>query len=526
MIIKKPEGDLSANLSNKNEIVFNIDYFLKKAFHKNEPDTCSLPFVKNFNDNHSYSNFIADYFMDDLNKGQKFAALCDIVSFSPDDFDVDNLTLEDKQKAFKVVKSYVRQVYGSRTFVADYHIDNGKLHYHIVVKNKDKLGNCYTTKAFNDFDKKERIAAKLEKQFNLEVVENRKCVLEEQQRLNDFQYSPTAHLQRFKKHNPAAYADKVDQLTAMNDFIRSTAKKSKSPQELFQILKANNIGIRINNDNAANLAFSFVDGNDNSLKASQVNLSMKYLKTKFKDFSDEQLKDIVRQAAEFKPERITHSLAWVGERIDFEPKININKFMEFHKVHPSNKKVYIEKLKNSLDNMLDFYLRFSYGPKTYKCHLLTHVEENEECREEIKITFSRFFENFYKHDPDLIFNFKFTEFKDIKGDYAKALYMFYLTNRFNEVVEFKVSDIIKRLNAEKYNRKDVLKRIAKAHGELIKIGFLKDVGTIKKGNGLVGYTVEFDKIRKCPLQDHTSIPVVKHKTTIKDLSLCDEELPF
>lgn len=325
MIIKKPEGDLSANLSNKNEIVFNIDYFLKKAFHKNEPDTCSLPFVKNFNDNHSYSNFIADYFMDDLNKGQKFAALCDIVSFSPDDFDVDNLTLEDKQKAFKVVKSYVRQVYGSRTFVADYHIDNGKLHYHIVVKNKDKLGNCYTTKAFNDFDKKERIAAKLEKQFNLEVVENRKCVLEEQQRLNDFQYSPTAHLQRFKKHNPAAYADKVDQLTAMNDFIRSTAKKSKSPQELFQILKANNIGIRINNDNAANLAFSFVDGNDNSLKASQVNLSMKYLKTKFKDFSDEQLKDIVRQAAEFKPERITHSLAWVGERIDFEPKIKTKK---------------------------------------------------------------------------------------------------------------------------------------------------------------------------------------------------------
>lgn len=206
--------------------------------------------------------------------------------------------------------------------------------------------------------------------------------------------------------------------------------------------------------------------------------------------------------------------------------ININKFMEFHKVHPSNKKVYIEKLKNSLDNMLDFYLRFSYGPKTYKCHLLTHVEENEECREEIKITFSRFFENFYKHDPDLIFNFKLTEFKDIKGDYAKALYMFYLTNRFNEVVEFKVSDIIKRLNAEKYNRKDVLKRIAKAHGELVKIGFLKDVGTIKKGNGLVGYTVEFDKIRKCPLQDHASIPVVKHKTTIKDLSLCDEELPF
>lgn len=325
MIIKKPEGDLSANLSNKNEIVFNIDYFLKKAFHRNEPDTCSLPFVNKFNDNHSYSNFMADYFMDDLNKGQKFAALCDIVSFSPNDFDVDNLTLEDKQKAFKVVKSYVRQVYGSRTFVADYHIDNGKLHYHIVVKNKDKLGNCYTTKAFNDFDKKERIAAKLEKQFNLEVVENRKCVLEEQQRLNDFQYSPTAHLQRFKKHNPEAYADKVDQLTVMNDFIRSAAKKSKSPQELFQILQDNNIGVRINNDNTANLAFSFADGNDNSLKASQVNLSMKSLKAKFKDFNDEQLKEIVRQAAEFKPERITHSLAWAGERIDFEPRIKTKK---------------------------------------------------------------------------------------------------------------------------------------------------------------------------------------------------------
>lgn len=325
MIIKKPQGDLSANLSSKTEIVFNLDYFLKKAFHKNEHDTCKLPFVNKFTDNHSYSNFMAEYFMEDLSKGQKYAALCDIVSFSPNDFDVDNLTLEDKQKAFKAVKSYVRQVYGSRTFVADYHIDNGKLHYHIVVKNKDKFGNCYTTKAFNDFDKKERVAAKLEKQFGLEVVENRKCILAEQQRLDDFQYSPTAHLQRFKKHNPTAYAEKVDQLTAMNDFIRSTAKKSKSPQELFKVLQANNIGIRINNDNAANLAFSFIDGNDNSLKASQVNLSIKSLKAKFKNFNDEQLKAIVRQAAEFTPNKITHDLAWIGKRIDFEPAIKTKK---------------------------------------------------------------------------------------------------------------------------------------------------------------------------------------------------------
>lgn len=325
MIIKKPRGDLSANLSSKKEIVSNLDYFLNKAFHKNEPDTCKLPFVNKFTDNHSYSNFMAEYFMEDLSKGQKYAALCDIVSFTSNDFDVNNLTLKDKQKAFKAVKSYVRQVYGSRTFVADYHIDNGKLHYHIIVKNKDKFGNCYTTKAFNDFDKKERVAAKLEKQFGLEVVENRKCVLAEQQRLDDFQYSPTAHLQRFKKHNPTAYADKVDQLTAMNDFIRSTAKKSNSPQELFKVLQANNIGIRINNDNAANLAFSFIDGNDNSLKASQVNLSMKSLKTKFKEFNDEQLKDIVRHAAEFTPKKITHGLAWIGKRIDFELTIKTKK---------------------------------------------------------------------------------------------------------------------------------------------------------------------------------------------------------
>ncbi|MDV6582279.1 hypothetical protein FA520_29475, partial [Pseudomonas aeruginosa] len=113
-----------------------------------------------------------------------------------------------------------------------------------------------------------------------------------------------------------------------------------------------------------------------------------------------------------------------SEKLSFT--INLTHFMKFHKVHPSNKKVYIEKLKQSLDNMLDFYLKFSYGPKTYKCHLLTHVEENEENREEIKITFSKFFENFYKHDPDLIFNLQLDQFKEIKGDYAKILYMFCL----------------------------------------------------------------------------------------------------
>lgn len=203
--------------------------------------------------------------------------------------------------------------------------------------------------------------------------------------------------------------------------------------------------------------------------------------------------------------------------------INLNHFMKFHKVHPSNKKVYIEKLKQSLDNMLDFYLKFSYGPKTYKCHLLTHVEENEEDREEIKITFSKFFENFYKHDPDLIFNLKLDQFKEISGDYAKILYMFYFTNKYEFAVEFKIESIITRLNSEEYVREKVLKRIKKAHDELISIGFLKKVEPIKEGRELTGYKVEFEKRRAKPLPEPKEEIQTKEKISFEEF---DEELPF
>ena len=203
--------------------------------------------------------------------------------------------------------------------------------------------------------------------------------------------------------------------------------------------------------------------------------------------------------------------------------INLNQFMKFHKVHPSNKKVYIEKLKLSLDNMLDFYLKFSYGPKTYRCHLLTHVEENEENREEIKITFSKFFENFYKHDPDLIFNLQLDQLKEIKGDYAKILYMFYFTNRFNDGVEFKVGEVLERLQSNFATRTKTYEYIKKAHDELISINFLKSVEPIKDGRELAGYKIEFEKRRAKPLPEPKEKNQSKEKISFEEF---DEELPF
>lgn len=211
-----------------------------------------------------------------------------------------------------------------------------------------------------------------------------------------------------------------------------------------------------------------------------------------------------------------------SEKLSFT--IKLNQFMKFHKVHPSNKKVYRDKLRQSLDNMLDFYLKFSYGSKTYKCHLLTHVEENEESRDEIKITFSKFFENFYKHDPDLIFNLQLDQFKEISGDYAKMLYMFYFTNKYENAVEFKIESIMKRLNSEGYDRKEVLKTIKKSHEQLISIGFLKSAKPIKNGRELAGYEIEFEKRRGKLLPEPKEKE--KERNIADDLSLCDEELPF
>ena len=172
--------------------------------------------------------------------------------------------------------------------------------------------------------------------------------------------------------------------------------------------------------------------------------------------------------------------------------------------------------------MMKFYLEFRHGSTTYKCHLLNNVLEDANDRENTIITFNRELENFYKHDTDLIFNFKLDEFKEINGDYAKALYMFYLTNRYSDAVNFNVIDLMKRLNVETHNRSKVIERINKAHDELNSINFLKAVEPIKEGRELTGYKVEFKKRREKPLSE----PKEKEINITDDLSLCDEELPF
>lgn len=318
MIIKKPKGELSANLTSKQEIKSNVNYFLNKAFHKNELDTCKLPFVSKFHDHKQYSKFIADYFMDDLSKGQKIAGICDIVSFSPEDFDVNNLTLQDKQKAFKIVNEYAKAIYGTRSFIADYHVDNGQLHYHLVVKNKDKFGSCYTTKSYNDFEKKEQVAHKLEMKYKLKVVENRKCNL---QNKTDFEPNLFSSLKKFEKHNPALYKSKIEQMEKMVEDIKSCSKQHMSPQSFFQELEFLGYGVNISSDNKANLAYTFTDG-INNINASKLNLSVKSLKKIFSDFTDVEIKDAIRQASKFKPKPIEFELGFVGaeKTLNYKPK--------------------------------------------------------------------------------------------------------------------------------------------------------------------------------------------------------------
>ncbi|MCF5518267.1 hypothetical protein GIV77_30600 [Pseudomonas sp. PA-3-6E] len=89
-------------------------------------------------------------------------------------------------------------------------------------------------------------------------------------------------------------------------------------------------------------------------------------------------------------------------------------------------------------------------------------------------------------------------------------------------MNFKVIDLMKRLNVETHNRSKVIERINKAHDELISINFLKAVESIKEGRELTGYKVEFSKRREKPLTE----PKGKEIDITDGLSLCDEKLPF
>lgn len=85
-----------------------------------------------------------------------------------------------------------------------------------------------------------------------------------------------------------------------------------------------------------------------------------------------------------------------------------------------------------------------------------------------------------------------------------------------------MNEVLKRLQAESFGRKDVLKKINKAHDELIRLGFLKAVETVKPGKEIEGYKVTFTKRRE------GFLPTVaeKPKSNTDESSICDEELPF
>ncbi|WP_153899584.1 replication initiation protein [Pseudomonas aeruginosa] len=177
-----------------------------------------------------------------------------------------------------------------------------------------------------------------------------------------------------------------------------------------------------------------------------------------------------------------------SDRLTFT--INMQKFMKDHGVFPSNKKVYIKKIRDSLERMMKFYLEFTYQNKTFKCHILNNVVEDNEKPEDTVITFNKEFENFYAQD-DMLVNINIKEYKEIQGDYAKILYMFYVTNKYSGRVGFTIENILKRLNAESFNRKDVLKSIKSAHDELINKKFLKSAEPVKSGKSIAGYTIVF-----------------------------------
>lgn len=120
------------------------------------------------------------------------------------------------------------------------------------------------------------------------------------------------------------------------------------------------------------------------------------------------------------------------------------------------------------------------------------------------------FLNFFKHDPNLIFNINIDNYISLEKDFSKVLYLFYTTNLHkigkDNVASFDRDLIFSRLQSLSADKKK-FELIREANEELIEKGFIKSYSFSKSGNKITKINIVYnDKQKEEIKEDKSSRP--------------------
>lgn len=209
--------------------------------------------------------------------------------------------------------------------------------------------------------------------------------------------------------------------------------------------------------------------------------------------------------------------------------LDIKEYQQQNNIARQNLQVYREKINSTLKKFQNLSISFEKKDRKYTCGFINYSKEVGNNQIEIEISPGLLF--LYEADKELIFNLRLDKYKKIKSLYAKALYLFYLSNNKNTLNVFNRDYIAYRLQCGHLENKVFNKNIRAAHKELLKLDLIEKVEEIKFGPKVLKYKVIV--LDKRPLNvEPTAAETTEEKAAIteEDLTInndiCDDDLPF
>ncbi len=194
----------------------------------------------------------------------------------------------------------------------------------------------------------------------------------------------------------------------------------------------------------------------------------------------------------------------------FSIEFNMNDFFDYFKIVRNNRSSYSKTMTSSIEKMASISLSFEREDKIYICNFVNTCEINKKGERKHRIKLGEGFLNFFKHDPNLIFNINIDNYISLEKDFSKVLYLFYTTNLHkigkDNVASFDRDLIFSRLQSLSADKKK-FELIREANEELIEKGFIKSYSFSKSGNKITKINIAYnDKQKEEIKEDKSSRP--------------------
>ncbi|HBO6556242.1 TPA: hypothetical protein L4789_001661 [Pseudomonas aeruginosa] len=199
-----------------------------------------------------------------------------------------------------------------------------------------------------------------------------------------------------------------------------------------------------------------------------------------------------------------------GESDPFYISFNMKDFFDYFKIIRNNRSSYAETMISSIRKMTSISLSFEREDNFYICNFINTVIAAKKGERRIQVKLGEGFLNFFKHDPNLIFNINIDNYISLEKDFSKVLYLFYTTNLHkigkDNVASFDRDLIFSRLQSLSADKKK-FELIREANEELIEKGFIKSYSFSKSGNKITKINIVYnDKQKEEIKEDKSSRP--------------------